>query len=114
MTAKTRIRADLISPVLDEERHLSQYEYEHNSLRVQIKSSKNSFMRTKMREKNISGGSPAVGEAQSTEFKYAASNIPKSAYEELARCFFPEITAYFESEEGKREYGIYLSKRNLH
>ena len=62
-----------------------------------------------MSEKNISGGSPAVGEAQSTEFKY-----PKSAYEELARCFLPEITAYFESKEGKREYGIYLSKRNLH
>ncbi len=67
-----------------------------------------------MSEKNISVGSSAVGEAQSTEFKYAASNIPKSAYEELARCFLPEITAYFESEKGKREYWIYLSKRNLH
>lgn len=52
--------------------------------------------------------------SSSTEFKYAANDIPKSAYEELARCFLPEITAYFESEEGKREYGIYLSKRNLH
>lgn len=67
-----------------------------------------------MSEKNISVGSPVVEEAQSTEFKYAASNIPKSAYEELARCFLPEITAYFESEKGKREYWIYLSKRNLH
>lgn len=67
-----------------------------------------------MSEKNISGGSPAVEEAQSAEFKYAANDIPKSAYEELARCFLPEITAYFESEEGKREYAIYLSKHNPH
>ena len=67
-----------------------------------------------MNEKNIPGGSPAVEEAQSTEFKYAANDIPKSVYEELARCFLPEITAYFESEEGKREYEIYLGKRNLH
>ena len=71
-------------------------------------------MRTKMSEKNIFSGLPAVEEAQSAEFKYAANDIPKSAYEELARCFLPEITAYFESEEGKREYAIYLSKHNPH
>ena len=67
-----------------------------------------------MSEKNISGGSPAVEEAQSAEFKYAANDISKSVYEELARCFLPEITAYFESEEGKREYAIYLRTHNPH
>ena len=67
-----------------------------------------------MSEKNIFSGSPVVEEAQSTEFKYAADDIPKSVYEELARCFLPEITACFESEEGKREYAIYLSKHNPH
>lgn len=67
-----------------------------------------------MSEKNIFSGLPAVEEVQSAEFKYSADDIPKSVYEELARCFLPEITAYFESEEGKREYAIYLSTHNPH
>lgn len=67
-----------------------------------------------MSEKNIFTESCYGKNAQRTEFKYAASDIPKSVYEELARCFLPEITAYFESEEGKREYAIYLSKHNPH
>lgn len=32
------------------------------------------------------------------------NEIPKSVYEALARCFLPDISAYFESEEGKKEY----------
>ena len=32
------------------------------------------------------------------------SDIPKSELETLARCFLPSIQAFFETEEGKREY----------
>ena len=32
------------------------------------------------------------------------SDIPKSELEALARCFLPSIQAFFETEEGKREY----------
>lgn len=31
-------------------------------------------------------------------------NIPKHKLEALARCFLPDIQAFFESEEGKREF----------
>lgn len=31
-------------------------------------------------------------------------NIPKHELEALARCFFPDIQAFFESEEGRKEY----------
>ena len=31
-------------------------------------------------------------------------NIPKHEMETLARCFLPDIQAFFESEEGKKEY----------
>jgi len=31
-------------------------------------------------------------------------NIPKHEVETLARCFLPDIQAFFESEEGKKEY----------
>ena len=32
------------------------------------------------------------------------SNIPKHEFEILARYFLPQIQAFFESEEGRREY----------
>jgi hypothetical protein len=32
------------------------------------------------------------------------TGIPKHEIESLARCLFPEIQRYFESEEGKREF----------
>ena len=32
------------------------------------------------------------------------SDIPKSELESLARCFLPDIQAFFETEEGKKEY----------
>ena len=32
------------------------------------------------------------------------SDFPKSELESLARCFLPSIQAFFETEEGKREY----------
>lgn len=31
-------------------------------------------------------------------------DIPKHEIETLARCFLPDIQAFFESEEGKKEY----------
>lgn len=31
-------------------------------------------------------------------------NIPKHELEALARCFLPDIQAFFESEEGRQEY----------
>lgn len=33
--------------------------------------------------------------------------IPKSVFESIARVLLPEITAFFESEEGKKEYEQY-------
>ena len=32
------------------------------------------------------------------------TRIPRHEIEALARCFLPDIQAFFESEEGKREY----------
>ncbi len=32
------------------------------------------------------------------------SNIPKEELETIARCFLPDIIAFFESEEGKEEF----------
>lgn len=31
-------------------------------------------------------------------------NIPKHELETLARCFLPDIQAFFESEKGRKEY----------
>lgn len=31
-------------------------------------------------------------------------NIPKHELETLARCFLPDMQAFFESEEGRKEY----------
>ncbi len=32
------------------------------------------------------------------------SGIPDHVIESLARCFLPDLIAFFESDEGKREY----------
>lgn len=41
-------------------------------------------------------------------------NIPKHELESLARCFLPDIQAFFESEEGRKEYEEWQkSKSNL-
>lgn len=41
-------------------------------------------------------------------------NIPKHELEALARCFLPDIQAFFESEEGRKEYEEWQkSKANL-
>ena len=38
------------------------------------------------------------------ENKFERPEIPKEVMSELARFFLPDIIAFFESEEGKREY----------
>ncbi len=55
-----------------------------------------------------------VGEIiEETEFKYNVNDIPKTVIEELARCFLPDILAFFESEEGKQEYENWKNNNNL-
>lgn len=50
---------------------------------------------------------------EETEFKYNENDIPESVYEELARCFLPDIIAFFGSEEGKQEYENWKRENNL-
>lgn len=38
-------------------------------------------------------------------------NIPKSEYEKLARTFLPDIIAFYESEEGKKEFEEWKQQR---
>ena len=40
------------------------------------------------------------------------TSIPDYEIEKLARCFLPDIIAFFESEQGQREYAAYLAKQN--
>lgn len=44
-----------------------------------------------------------VGEIKK-ENEFERTEIPKEVISELARFFLPDIIAFFESEEGKREY----------
>ena len=39
------------------------------------------------------------------------SEIPNEVIESLARCILPSIRAYFESEEGQKEYAEWIEKR---
>lgn len=48
-------------------------------------------------------GEKDVYKLQQSKYSYWAS-IPKHEVDALARCLLPDIQAYFESEEGKREY----------
>ena len=38
-------------------------------------------------------------------------NIPKHELEALARCFLPDIQAFFESEEGQREFAEWKAQQ---
>ncbi len=40
-------------------------------------------------------------------------NIPKHELEALARCFLPDIQAFFETEEGKKEYEAWKEQTKL-
>ena len=35
------------------------------------------------------------------------TNIPQFKIEEIARCIYPDILAYYESEEGKKEFAAW-------
>ena len=39
------------------------------------------------------------------------SDIPKHELEKLARCFLPDINAFFETEESNREYEEWKRQR---
>lgn len=39
------------------------------------------------------------------------SGIPQHAIETIARCILPDILAYYESEEGQREFREWMEKR---
>lgn len=41
------------------------------------------------------------------------TGIPKHEIEALARCLLQEIQAYFESEEGRREFAEWKAEREL-
>ena len=39
------------------------------------------------------------------------TNVPDEAMESLARCILPSIRAYFESDEGQREYAEWKAEK---
>ena len=39
------------------------------------------------------------------------SGIPQHGIEHIARCILPDILAYYESEEGQREFREWLAQR---
>ncbi len=41
------------------------------------------------------------------------SGIPQHAIESIARCILPDILAYYESEEGQREFQEWKAKREV-
>lgn len=42
------------------------------------------------------------------------SDIPQYAIEAVARCLLPDIIAYFESEEGQREFAEWKRQKEDH
>ena len=41
------------------------------------------------------------------------SGIPQHEIEHIARCILPDILAYYESEEGQREFQEWLAQREV-
>ena len=39
------------------------------------------------------------------------TNIPQHEIEKLARCFLPDILAFYESEEGQQEFAAWKAQR---
>lgn len=39
-------------------------------------------------------------------------NIPEHEFESLARCFIPDIIAFYESEEGKEEFARWKAEQD--
>lgn len=40
-------------------------------------------------------------------------DIPDDVIESLARCILPSIRAYFESEEGQKEFSEWIEKKKM-
>ena len=49
--------------------------------------------------------------ARKKKFNHYGTGIPYHEVEALARVLLPEIQAFFESEEGQREYAEWKAKR---
>jgi len=45
--------------------------------------------------------------------EYRSPNPPNEAIQALARCLYPAIRSYFESEEGQREFAEWQSRRGI-
>ena len=39
------------------------------------------------------------------------TNIPQHQIEAIARCIFPDVLAFYESEEGQREFAAWKARR---
>ena len=63
--------------------------------------------------KKVPTNESVVGEILKDGFIFDENDIPKTVYEELARCFLPDILAFYESNEGKKEYENWKNKQNL-
>ena len=63
--------------------------------------------------KKVPATESIVGEILKDGFIFDENDIPKTVYEELARCFLPDILAFYESNEGKKEYENWKNKQNL-
>lgn len=63
--------------------------------------------------KKVPGNESVVGGILKDGFIFDENDIPKAVYEELARCFLPDILAFYESNEGKKEYENWKNKQNL-
>ena len=41
------------------------------------------------------------------------TNIPQYQIEAIARCILPDILAFYESEEGRREFSVWKKQREM-
>ena len=54
----------------------------------------------------------AVGEIK-TEIKFDIDKIPKEAVKDLASTFLPDIIAFYESEEGRKEFEDWKNNKTI-
>ena len=63
--------------------------------------------------KKVPANESVVGEILTEGFIFDENDIPKAVYEDWARCFLPDILAFYERNEGKKEYENWKNKQNL-
>lgn len=54
----------------------------------------------------------AVGEIK-TEIEFDIDKIPKEAVKDLASTFLPDIIAFYESEEGRKEFEDWKNNKTI-